>query len=86
MSYDMAQKEAIYRDYHDKVYGYVISKVCNVQIAEDLTSDIFLKIYEKIDTFDADAYRSGVEKLLEAIGNAGRGDAAEKCAKLILGM
>lgn len=52
MSYDMAQKEAIYRDYHDKVYGYVISKVCNVQIAEDLTSDIFLKIYEKIDTFD----------------------------------
>ena len=52
MSYDLAQKEAIYRDYHDKVFGYVISKVLNVENAEDITSEIFLKIYEKLDTFD----------------------------------
>lgn len=52
MSYDSAQKEAIYRDYHDKVFGYVISKVLNKENAEDLTSEIFLKIYEKLDTFD----------------------------------
>lgn len=46
------QKEKIYRDFYGKVYGYILSKIQNVQNAEDLTSDVFLKVYEKIDTFD----------------------------------
>ncbi len=46
------QKEEIYRDYRDKVYGYLLSHVRNPQDAEDMTSDVFVKIYEKLDTFD----------------------------------
>ena len=45
-------KEKIYLDYYGKVYGYILSKIQNVQNAEDLTSDVFLKVYEKLDTFD----------------------------------
>ena len=46
------QKMEIYRDYHGKVFGYIISKVNDTVTAEDLTSDIFVKIYEKLDSFD----------------------------------
>lgn len=46
------QKEDIYRDYHSKVFGYLVSRVNDHHVAEDLTSDIFVKIYEKFDSFD----------------------------------
>ena len=46
------QKEAIYRDYHGKVSVYIRSKINSPQDAEDITSDVFLKVYEKLDTFD----------------------------------
>lgn len=46
------QKEAIYRDYHEKIFGYMRSKINNTQDAEDLTSDVFVKVYEKLGSFD----------------------------------
>lgn len=46
------QKEAIYRDYYGKVFGYILSKINNSQTAEDLAADVFVKVYEKIDSFD----------------------------------
>lgn len=46
------QKEAIYRDYHGKVCGYIRSRIHSVQDAEDIAADVFLKVYEKIDLFD----------------------------------
>ena len=46
------EKEKIYRDYHGKVCGYIRSRLSSAQDAEDLTSDVFLKVYEKLDTFD----------------------------------
>ena len=45
-------KEEIYKTYYGKVYGYFVSKINNAHNAEDLTSDVFVKIYEKIDSFD----------------------------------
>ena len=45
-------KDKIYRDYQGKVYGYILSKVNSPQDAEDITADVFLKVYEKLDTFD----------------------------------
>lgn len=45
-------KEQIYREYHSKVYGYLLSKMNHAQNAEDLTSDVFIKVYEKLDSFD----------------------------------
>lgn len=46
------QKEKIYRDYHDKVLGFLISKTSNYDLSEDICSDVFLKVYGKLDTFD----------------------------------
>lgn len=45
-------KEQIYRDYHGKVYGYIRAKINNIQIVEDLVSDVFIKVYEKLGSFD----------------------------------
>lgn len=50
--YTDVQKEKIYRDYHGKVYGYICSKINNAQAAEDLAANVFVKIYEKLDSFD----------------------------------
>lgn len=46
------EKEKIYSDYKSKIFGYIQSRIYNLQMAEDLTSDVFVKVYEKIDTFD----------------------------------
>ena len=46
------QKERIYREYRDRIFGYIRSKINSRQNAEDLTSDVFVKVYEKLDTFD----------------------------------
>ena len=46
------EKEKIYRDYHGKVCGYIRSRISSAQDAEDLASDVFVKFYEKLDTFD----------------------------------
>ena len=42
----------IYAEYKDKVFGYLRSHLGNNDTAEDLCSDVFLKICEKLDTFD----------------------------------
>ncbi len=48
-----AEKSAIYTDFYGKVLGYLTKKVSDRDLAEDLASDVFLKVYEKLDTFDA---------------------------------
>lgn len=45
-------KNEIYQTYQPKVFGYMISKVNNAELSEDLTADVFLKVYEKLDDFD----------------------------------
>lgn len=45
-------RAALYEDYHRKVFGYIRGKVNNTTLAEDLCSEVFLKIYEKLDSFD----------------------------------
>ncbi len=48
----MLTEEEIYTQYKDKVFGYVRNHVNSPEDAEDITSDIFVKIYSKIDTYD----------------------------------
>ena len=48
----MLTQEEIYIEYKDKVFGYVKNHVNSVEDAEDITSDIFVKIYSKLDTYD----------------------------------
>ena len=47
------EKEVLYTEYRDKVSRYVFCKLRNKNDAEDLVSEIFLKVYENLDKFDA---------------------------------
>lgn len=44
--------EDIYISYHDKVSAYIRGKLDNHHDAEDLVSQVFEKVYGKIQTFD----------------------------------
>ena len=44
--------EKIYLEYKEKVFRYVRGKVSNVADAEDVTSEIFLKIQTSLDSYD----------------------------------
>ncbi len=44
--------EDVYQLYQGKVKSYIRSKISNSYEAEDLLSTVFLKIYEKFETFD----------------------------------
>lgn len=52
MLYTEEQKTEIYRKFYPKVLGYVCSHINNRANAEDIATDIFLKIYSKLDSFD----------------------------------
>lgn len=47
-----AAVEDIYLEYYDRVLAYVRGKVSDAHEAEDLVSAVFLKIHQKIHTFD----------------------------------
>lgn len=44
--------EQVYKEYRPKVMGYIRSKISNSYDAEDLLSTVFIKVYEKFETFD----------------------------------
>ena len=44
--------EKVYEEYRQKVFSYMHSNLQSSDLAEDLCQDVFLKIYEKADTFD----------------------------------
>ena len=41
----------LYQAYLDRIYHYVFFRVADDQLAEDITSQIFLKVWEKLDTY-----------------------------------
>lgn len=50
----MAEKEELYTEYRKKVTGYVFGKLQNRHDAEDIVSEIFLKVYEKYSSYDGE--------------------------------
>lgn len=47
-------EEELYKEYHDKVLGYVMNHVGNKEEAEDITADVFLKACRAFGGFDPD--------------------------------
>lgn len=45
-------KNEIFVQYHRKVVGYIYHKTNDSYLAEDLASEVFLKVYEKLNDFD----------------------------------
>lgn len=48
----MVEFENVYKEYFSKIYNFMYYKVLNKEIAEDLTSEFFVKLLTKLDTFD----------------------------------
>ncbi len=48
-----SEQERIYELYHNKVQGYIRGKVSNVFQVEDLVSDVFMKVFSKLESFDS---------------------------------
>lgn len=46
------EKTEIYANYQKKVLAYLNGKVNDLYVAEDICAEVFLKVYEKLDTFD----------------------------------
>lgn len=46
------EKAEIYEKFASKVKGYLYTQVNNSFLAEDLCEDVFLKVYEKLESFD----------------------------------
>lgn len=45
-------KTELFSNYHSKVLGYLKKQIGDPDTAEDLCSEVFLKVYEKLDSFD----------------------------------
>ena len=52
MAYDTITPESVYQAFYPKVCAYVRSKIQNPHTAEDLVSAVFLKVVQKLDSFD----------------------------------
>ncbi|MCR4901517.1 MAG: sigma-70 family RNA polymerase sigma factor [Butyrivibrio sp.] len=48
----MYDYEEIYREYDKKVLSYIRTRVSNVQDAEDIHADVFMKVLQNLHTFD----------------------------------
>lgn len=46
------EKSRIYLDYRDKVTRYVRGKIADSHEAEDVVSSVFLRVYERLDSYD----------------------------------
>ena len=44
--------EQVYRDYKNKVFGYIFNRIHDHAVAEELTSDVFVKVVANIEHFD----------------------------------
>lgn len=44
--------DQVYIEYKDRVMRYLLKKVQNLHDAEDLTSEVFLKAFKKLESFD----------------------------------
>lgn len=51
MSFEISA-EQMYKDYKNKVFGYIFNRIHNRADAEDLTSDVFFKVVEHIDDYN----------------------------------
>jgi len=69
----------LYDYYFPKIYGYIYKRVGNFDLAEDLVSSIFLKVFTNIGaykeqgySFSAWVYRIATNKLIDHYRKAGQ--------------
>lgn len=45
-------EEQLYREYHDKIFGYLLNRIGNREEAEDITSEVFIKALKYSEKYD----------------------------------
>lgn len=50
---DKTVQAEIFQEFHDKLQWYIFEKVNDTYLAEDLCSDVLMKVYDKYDSFDS---------------------------------
>ncbi len=50
MMYDSFEK--IYEEYFGKIYNYIFGQMLNREISEDLTEDVFIKVFTNLDSYN----------------------------------
>ena len=69
--------EDLFAEFEKPIYNYVLRMVKNEQLAEDLTQDIFIKVYQKLDSFRGESslktwiYRIATNTYLDYFRTAG---------------
>lgn len=53
MQTETDERALLYTLYHDKVFGYVMNRIQNRAVAEDITHEVFLKLYSRVEKIDA---------------------------------
>ncbi len=51
----MESLEEIYRNYSQNVYGFLLSRTCNADLAEELTQETFFQAVHSINKFKGDS-------------------------------
>ena len=51
----MESLEEIYRNYYQNVYGFLLSRTCNADLAEELTQETFFQAVHSINKFKGDS-------------------------------
>ena len=41
----------LYKEYHDRIFGYILKRTANIVITQDITSEVFLKALKNIKHF-----------------------------------
>lgn len=57
--------ETIYNDYHDKLFYYIKTKVTSIEDAEDICSEVFIKVQKKLVDYDSE--KAGVSTWIYTI-------------------
>lgn len=43
--------EALYNHYFPQIYGYILKRIGRVEVAEDIVSEVFLKVFTKLQAY-----------------------------------
>jgi RNA polymerase sigma-70 factor (ECF subfamily) len=56
--------EYIWKEYHDKLHGFILSRVNETSVADDILQDVFMRILSRIDTLkDCDKLQSWIYQI-----------------------
>ena len=60
---DTEALEKLIDRYYDNIFSYLFRKVGSIELAEDLTQDVFIAVYKNLSTFDRNYEKAWISKI-----------------------